>query len=118
MSYVEPCEQYIAPPLQLYTGTAAATIVGVSVSYVACVCHPGGEEPTPTLPFHTHPFSPSSVLPCQVTIGLLLVSYFLWSRYGRMEDPERQQLLEEIRARLADGSIADEYGNEGTPLRG
>ena len=56
--------------------------------------------------------------PCQVTLGLLLVSYFLWSRYGRMEDPERQQLLEEIRARLADGSIADEYGNEGTPLRG
>ena len=29
-SYVEPCEQYVPPPVILYAGSAAAAIVGVS----------------------------------------------------------------------------------------
>ena len=83
---------------------------------LCCVSPLGERNRLPHFPLPSHTRLPSHT--CQVTLGLLLVSYFLWSRYGRMEDPERQQLLEEIRARLADGSIADEYGNEGTPLRG
>ena len=42
---------------------------------------------------------------------MLLLSYSLWSRFGREEDPERAALLEEIQRRLADGSlIAEEQG--------
>ena len=61
MSYVEPCEQYIAPPLQLYTGTAAATIVGVSVfCVVGCVSVPLGGRGTDS---HTPPFLPTPTSP-------------------------------------------------------
>jgi hypothetical protein len=41
--------------------------------------------------------------------------YFLWSRYGREEDPERQQLLQEIRMRLANGDESAVFEAEQNP---
>ena len=66
----------------------------------------------PSSKIHTSCTSPL----LQVTLALSIFSYFLWSRYGRSEDPERQQLMEEIRARLADGSIDEDLA--GTVGRG
>ncbi|GAX80250.1 hypothetical protein CEUSTIGMA_g7688.t1 [Chlamydomonas eustigma] len=85
-NYVEPCEQYIGPPVMYYTKSAAATIVGVSAAVLV-----------------------------KVTIALLFLMYYLWSRYGREEDPERQQLMQEIHMRLANGDESAVFASEQNP---
>lgn len=44
-----------------------------------------------------------------VTLALAAFAYFLWARYGQHDDAERQELLQEIRARLQSGSLSDEH---------
>lgn len=47
-----------------------------------------------------------------VTISLVAFAYFLWARYARYDDPERQQLMEEMRTAMHADSLEDEQDHQ------